>query len=270
MRVLAFTKPFGPMTVERLADAVVEVGADGADLVVRDGHTVTPAQPERIGEVAAALRSNGADLDIVTTDLVEPGADAERVLGACADAGVGLVRLGFFRYDAALGYQRCLDTARRDLAALVDTAARHGVRPVLQLHHGTVHPSAALALRLLADLDGADGTDGPGVYADPGNQSKEGSESWPLHLDLLGERIVCIGVKNSAWREGPAGWTCDWQPFTDGGVVPWPDVLATLRERGYAGALSLHVHYTNPDPVEAVTRDLAHLRSLLAPQHVPA
>ncbi|MEJ3651499.1 sugar phosphate isomerase/epimerase [Actinomycetes bacterium KLBMP 9759] len=264
VRVLAFTKPFGPMTVGRLADAVVEVGADGADLVVRDGQTVTPAEPERIGAVAAALRANGADLDIVTTDLVEPGAEADRVLGACADAGVDLARLGFFRYDAALGYRRCLDTARRDLAALVDTAARHDVRPVLQLHHGTVHPSAALALRLLEDLDGV------AVYADPGNQSKEGSESWPMHLDLLGERIVCTGVKNAAWHEGPAGWTCDWQPFTDGGVVPWPGVLATLRERGYAGALSLHVHYAAPDPVAAVARDLAHLRSLLTPQHVPA
>jgi hypothetical protein len=65
---------------------------------------------------------------------------------------------------------------------LADTAAPHGVRPLLRVRHGTVHPSAALALTLVKDLD-------VHVYDDP-NQAKEGSEAWPLHLDLLEKRYV--------------------------------------------------------------------------------
>jgi sugar phosphate isomerase/epimerase len=79
---------------------------------------------------------------------------------ALADAGVS---------------QRCRDTVRPSMAGLADTAVRHGIRPLLQVHHGTVHPSAAPALALVKDLD-------VHVYADPGNQAKEGSEAWPLHL----------------------------------------------------------------------------------------
>jgi len=60
-----------------------------------------------------------------------------------------------------------------DVPALADAVARHG----------TAHPSAALALTLVKNLD-------VHVYDDPCNQTTEGSEAWPLHLDLLGKRYV--------------------------------------------------------------------------------
>ena len=64
-------------------------------------------------------------------------------------------------------------------------------------------------------------------------------------------------------RSTADGWVCEWQPFADGGVVRWPEILSGLRARGYIGALSLHVHYPAADPVAAVRRDLDHLRGLL-------
>ena len=127
---------------------------------------------------------------------------------------------------------------------------------MLQLHHATVHPSAALALALVHDLDVS-------IYADPGNQAKEGHEAWPMHLDLLDERIACIGVKNARWQEAATGWRCDWVPFADGGVVPWPEIVACLAQRAWSGPLSLHVHYPTADPTAAVRRDVASLRDVL-------
>lgn len=259
MRVLAFTKPFGRRDVGSLADAVAATGAEGADLVVRDGQTVTPDEPYRIGTVARALDARGLGLDVVTTDFLDATDErADHVLGACADAAVGLVRVGFYRYDPVRGYRAGFDDARRGLSALAELGAHHGVRVALQLHHGTVHPSAGLALPLLAGLDEV------AVYADPGNQAKEGSEDWRLNLDLLGDRVACIGVKNAAWRETPQGWRCEFQPFTAGGVVPWPDIAAGLRDRDYTGMLSVHVHHEVPDVVDAVRQDIAHLRKLLS------
>ncbi|MEV0353321.1 sugar phosphate isomerase/epimerase [Nonomuraea sp. NPDC050680] len=256
MRLLAFTKPFGSLDAPQLAEAVASVGAEGADLLVREGQTVSPADPDGIAVVAAELGRRGLTLDVVTTDLLDVGADAERLIAACGESGVPLVRVGFYRYDPAIGYHRQLEEARAALTRLAGLADRHGVRLAIQLHHGTIHPSASLALALAGDLKDVR------FYADPGNQAKEGSEAWALNVDLLGDRMACMGVKNAVWRSGPDGWTCDWQPFADGGVVRWAEIIPGLRERGYSGVLSLHVHYPAADPVAAVRRDLDHLRGL--------
>ncbi|GAA3113026.1 sugar phosphate isomerase/epimerase family protein [Streptomyces echinatus] len=267
MQVLVLTKPFGSLPPENLADQLARAGADGADLLVRDGQTVTPATPRRISETARALRGNGLELGLVSTDLTAAGSEAERIVGHCAQAGVRLLRLGFYRYEAGSDHASGLDRARRDLAGLAELAARHGVRPVLALHHGTLHPSAAHAMRLL------DGRDDVRVLLDPGNQAKEGSEDLRLSLDTLGgpDRVGCVGVKNAVWEpSGPSGgWNCRWQPLADGGVVPWPVVLSGLATLGYTGPLSLHVHYPPDDPFAAVRRDLAHLRGLRTAAGIP-
>src|SRR5689334_14658871 len=117
-RVLVMTKPFGALAPGRLAAALATLGADGAELVVRDGQTVTPAGPGGLRDVAAELTRHGLGLDVVTTDLVRADEVADEILGVCAELGVPLVRLGWWRYDATAGYQRIADRARRDLAAL--------------------------------------------------------------------------------------------------------------------------------------------------------
>lgn len=248
MRLAVLTKPFGALGAAALAARLADVGADGADLLVRPGYS----GPSDIGAVSRELERAGLGLDVVSTDLLEVDDSAHRVLGACAQAGAGLVRVGFYRYDPDVGYRHGLDQARRRLAGLARLAARVGVRLAVQLHHGTLHSSAALAVRLTEDL--------PDVwfYADPGNQVKEGSEDWRLMLDLLGARVACVGVKNAAW----SGDRFEWQPFAEGGVVPWPSILQDLRDRGYGGPLSLHVHYPAADPRVALKRDVGHLRGI--------
>ena len=258
VRLIVFTKSFDDAPVDRLADAVAGTGADGADLVVRDGQTVTPAQPQRIGDVAKALQANGLELGMVSTDLLVGDDLADRVIGAAADAGVRYVRPGFYKYDPHRGYRRTVDDTRRDLAGLAKVAARHGVTLALQLHHKTVHTSAALALELLRDLDDVR------LYIDPGNQVKEGSEDWRMHLDLVLDRVVCIGVKNAGWYERDGTWVPEWQPLVSGGIAPWPEIMPGLRERGYDRLFSLHAHYFDDDIVGAIRRDIDLARSLFA------
>jgi sugar phosphate isomerase/epimerase len=257
VRVIVFSKPVGSMSVTELADSMAELGVDGVDLVVRDGQTVTPENPDGILAVARALAERGLSLEVVTTSFTEPDEPAEAIFDACAEAGVRLVRAGFFRYDPAQGYQRSLAAAQRGLAELAGIAADSGVPLAVQLHHGTIHQSAAHVLRLISDLDEVR------VYADFGNQAKEGSEDWQLTLDLLGDRLACVGVKTAAWHRALDGWRPDWVPLSaEDGVVPWPAILPGLGERGYDGPLSLHMFYPTPDPLAALRADLDYLRAL--------
>src|SRR5205823_4508371 len=111
-----------------------QLGFDGVDLLIRPGLHVEPSRPEGIGPAVRRLREAGLDVPMATTDLVDPGdALAEPVLRACAEAGIELVRLGYFMYDPERGYDSCFEDARRRLDVLTSHARRAGLRLALQL-----------------------------------------------------------------------------------------------------------------------------------------
>lgn len=267
MRLAMFTKLFGDSDLGVVAQEVAGLGLKGVDLLVRQGYAVVPSRPAGIGEAARIFARAGLQLEMVTTDLIEGDQCAAAVLAACADAGVSLVRLGFYRYDPSLGYARCRERGRRQLGELEAISRRTGIRLALQLHHGTLHSSGALAAALLEGRDGQ----AFGIYVDPGNQVKQGSEDWRLTLELAGDRLCCVGVKNAGWyAAGPSGappWEARWVPLEEG-LVPWPEILSQLNETGYDGLLSLHAFYQElrlPAALEAVRRDLNFLRTRAAP-----
>jgi sugar phosphate isomerase/epimerase len=236
------------------------------DLLVREGQAVRPDRPADVPAAGRALAEEGLTLKMVTTDLVDPDPAARRLLEACAEAGARLVRLGFYRYHAEVGYARCLQDARGRLEGFAALAQRLGLTLLVQLHHGTIHSSGALTAALVHELP-------PhlvGAYADPGNQVKEGSEDWRLTLDLLGGRLHCIGVKNAAWvpaGTGTAGqrlWQAGWVPLPQG-QAPWPEILSDLVGRGYRGLLTFHAPYQGSltEVLQRAADDLAFVRGLL-------
>ncbi|WP_020574410.1 sugar phosphate isomerase/epimerase family protein [Actinopolymorpha alba] len=268
MQTVLFTKLFEDRPVGEIADTAADLGFDGIDLLIRPGFTVDPESADQIAQAADRLRNNGLSVPMATTDLADPAAfPADKVLGACADAGIELVRLGYWKYDGTRPYASVKDEAREHLAQLVDLAARHGVRLAIQLHGGTIHSSGALTRALLdghlpAQL---------GAYPDPGNQAvQDGREDWRLTFDLLGPWLACVGVKNGGWfagetaDSGQRGWRSDWLGLADG-MVPWPDILAYLNGIEYAGPLSLHSHYHLPYPqvLDQTRTDLRYVKRLL-------
>ncbi|HEY8473595.1 MAG TPA: sugar phosphate isomerase/epimerase [Natronosporangium sp.] len=271
MTAVLFTKPFGDRPAETIAEAVTELGFDGVDLLIRPGFLVTPDNPAMIGRTVATLARNGVPVPIATTDLTDPAAfPVDAVLGACVEAGIRSVRLGYWRYDGSRPYRDVFDEARRQLDALESIAARFGVTLTLQLHGGTIHSSGALALRLLAGRN----PDQIGAYVDPGNQVvQDGHEGWRLTFDLLQPWLRCVGVKNGGWAPAglhPSGqrlWTADWLGVPDG-CAPWHEIVAYLVESGYAGPLSFHSHYEVPLPqvLDQTRTDLRFIRRLALPE----
>ncbi|TDE03110.1 sugar phosphate isomerase/epimerase family protein [Jiangella asiatica] len=270
-----FTKLFGSLPLESVGEAAADLGFDGIDLLIRPGSSVVPDEPAGIPAAVLAIARAGLRVPTATTDLTsvdvsglkEGRGAAEAVLGACAEAGIGLVRLGYWYYDGTRPYRKLFDDARRDLDGLERLASRFGLVLTVQLHGGTIHSSGALTARLLEGHDPAL----LGAYIDPGNQAvQDGREDWRLTFDLLAPWLRCVGVKNGGWAAAgtdPSGqrlWSSDWLGVPDG-CVPWHDILAYLTRSAYEGPLSFHGHYELPfeHVLDQTRTDLRYVRRLL-------
>jgi sugar phosphate isomerase/epimerase len=273
MLAVLFTKLFLGRSLDDIVRVTSELGFDGIDLLIRKGHQLEPDRPEDITGAARRVAAAGLGLAMATTDITDPDAPGvDRLLGSCADAGIPLVRIGYWRYRPAAGpgtgYAAILASARRDLDGLERLAAKHRLRLAIQLHGGTIHSSGVQALALLAGHDPAL----LGAYPDPGNQVvQEGREDWRLTFDVLRPWLACVGIKNGGWFAGevaPSGqrrWRADWLGLPDG-MVPWDDILAALAATGFAGPLSFHGHYKVPaeQAIDQTRLDLQFVRRLVA------
>ncbi|HEU0116646.1 MAG TPA: TIM barrel protein [Thermomicrobiales bacterium] len=265
MQTVLFTKLFRGRTLDEIAEHGAGLGFDGIDLLIRNGHQVTPGEPDGLAGAAARLQAAGLSVPMATTDLTDPNwSGAARLLAACADAGIGTIRLGYWKYDPAVGYAAQFDAARRDLDGLSALARAAGVQLAIQLHGGTLHGSGAQTRALLEGHD----PQFISAYPDPGNQVvQDGREDWRFTFDVLRPWLSCVGVKNGGWfagdidANGQRRWRSDWLGLADG-MVPWDDILAFLAEERFDGLLTLHSHYEVPfDQVIDQTRaDLRYVR----------
>ncbi|PDT17899.1 xylose isomerase [Rhizobium sp. J15] len=268
MDIAYFTKTLEGLPLEKAAEITAGLGFDGADLLIRDGHTVCPDRPEEIVNAAKRFAAAGLRTPMATIDATRPDDATSRLLGCCGEAGIGQVRLGFWRYDPSRRWKAQADEARRDLDGFERLAERFDIKLTVQLHGGTLHSSGALAAQLLAGRDPSR----IGAYLDPANQIiREGSEDWRLTLDLLDPWFCCMGVKNCGWfpgvygAQGQRAWHSDWYGL-DEGIVPWNEIIPHLVMDGFAGVLSVHSQYRLPreQALAKARADLAHLRRLVA------
>lgn len=268
MPIVMFTKLFKGRTLDQVASDLAALGFDGADLLIRPGHQLEPAAPDAIAPAVRVMVAAGLAVPMATTDLVDPDDPAAtRLLGACADAGIRLVRLGYFRSDPAVAYAAAFERARRALDGFATLARRLAITLALQLHGRTIHASGAQAAALLRDHDPRQ----LAAYPDPGNQAtQDGREDWRFTFEVLRPWLGCVGVKNGGWfpagrnEAGQRQWRAEWLGIADG-MVPWDEILPHLARSGFAGVLSLHSHYEGMPLAQALDQtraDLAFVRRL--------
>lgn len=268
MKTALFTKLFGARPAEVVHETAASFGFDGIDLLIREGFPASPGDPAGIEASIRRFAATSTPVLSVTTDMTDVESyPADRVLGVCADAGIPTVRVGYWYYDGTERYRQVLDRARGQLSAIAEVASRRGITLLVQLHGGTIHSSAALAANLIVDTD----PDAVAAYIDPGNQTvQDGREDWRMTIDLLAERLRCVGVKNGGWSarglrgSGQREWGSDWLGVADG-AVPWDEILASLTERSYEGLLSFHGHYDLPfgQVLDQTRTDLGFVRRLI-------
>ncbi|MEK7412274.1 MAG: sugar phosphate isomerase/epimerase [Planctomycetota bacterium] len=196
---------------------------------------------------------------------------AKRLARAARVLGTPLVRMCLPRAERGIiasqfSIQR---VAWRELARL---AADESVRFVVETSPITLATGASSSLRLLDGLDPKQ----VGVVFDVGNTVRVGTEPLEQAIELLGDYLAHIQVKDVWRRSGGSSWdgsSVGFAPLGEG-VLRWPTIISTLKAAGYDRWLGID-NLTGLDVGPSrVGADASWLRDQLEaagmPAHVPA
>jgi sugar phosphate isomerase/epimerase len=280
MKVGVFTVGLPDLTPEEAAREIQAAGYDGVEWrVARIPEDFRREKPsfwrnnlctlEPTGEEARRARSlcEGTGLEVVGLGTyIDVGdlAAVDEAMNFARVAGAPQIRVGSGSLEGA-SYARRFEEARRFLAGVEELAGRYGVKALVEIHHGTICPSASLAHRLVSDFR----PERIGVIFDPGNMVFEGFEDYRIGTEFLGPYLAHVHLKNAAFDrpEGGGTWRPRWAPLEDG-VVDFERLFEALRLAGYDGWLVIEDFSAARPTREALRHNLGFVRGLA--QRVPA
>ena len=285
MQLVRFTKFWEDLSVHQLGERARELGYDGLDLAVRDGHPINIDNvTDELPGAVRAWRELGVDCSMISssTDLIDPdAADAVTLFEAAAAAGVPRIKMGYFKFTPGDSFEELWSLARRRLDGFERLSRRTGVQTMYHTHSGQFLGSNCAGMRhLLQDYDPRQ----VGAYVDLGHLAING-EDVQIGLAMLRDRLSAIGGKDA--RHFPDERPDRRARFADGfvllgqGAAEWPEAIALLKAWGFSGPITIHTEYTTDQEVigtvgageytpEAIAlrargevEDLAYLRGLL-------
>lgn len=220
--------------------------------------TVTP-------EIKQLCDSVGLEIISLTTYLGPwDSAGLEQVMEAARIIQCRNIRVNPPGYDGKENYRTLFQRTVAQVHCLENLAARYGVRINFEIHMGNIIPSASAAYRLVSHFDPAL----VGVIYDPGNMVFEGYENYQMGLELLGEYLAYVHVKNASWQQTGTGedgitrWKTVWEPFSSG-CVDLAHLCKALRAVGYDGYLSVEDFSNNQETLAKLDGNLRLLQSLI-------
>jgi len=248
----AFSKPLLWLGYDAMAEALARAGFNGIDLAVRPKGHVEPERAEvDLPRAVEAARKQGLKVDMIVTALTaadEPF--AERVLKTAAQCGVGIYRMGYFRYDDALGVEGTIGKLHKQMAALEALNKACGITGCYQNHYdwgaGLVGGPVWDLYYMLKGLD----PKWVGCQYDICHAVSESGGSWAVALKLIAPYIRSACLKDFSWAKKKEVW----QPapvFAGEGVVPWRRYFALLSQLKLLGVpTSVHCEWTLFSPEE--------------------
>jgi sugar phosphate isomerase/epimerase len=248
MKIGVFTVGLPDLTPEEAVREIKDAGYDGVEWRVTQvpervkeeapsfwGNNLCTLEPTEEEAHRARRLSEDAGLEVPGLGTYVAVGDleaADEAMRFAVTAGAPQVRVGAGTLDES--YEESFAAARAFLGGVEDLARSHGIKALVEIHHGTICPSASLAHRLVSAFD----PERIGVIFDPGNMAQEGFEDYRIGLELLGPYLAHVHIKNSAFErpEGGGVWEPRWAPLEDG-VVDFGSLFAALDGVGYHGWL---------------------------------
>lgn len=281
MKYAIFTVSMPNSTPREAVAKIKAAGGHGVEWrVVRDaGDTGTPGfwsgnrctlqtdwTEAQFREVAAITRDAGLTVPNLGTYTAAADLDeVEKMMGVAKLFGAPSLRVGGLGYDGATPYPRLLDTARTRFAKVLELGRKYGVKTLIEIHHGTIVPSASAAWRLVSAFSPEE----IGVILDPGNMMYEGYENWQMGMEILRPYLAHVHVKSAMPVPKPfkspqrLGFEVSWAS-PRAGAVDFARVFRALRSVGYDGWLSVEDFATGMDDEWVIRDSFAFLREMEA------
>ncbi|WP_058308520.1 sugar phosphate isomerase/epimerase family protein [Gracilibacillus massiliensis] len=203
--------------------------------------TIDPgASDDQLAKLKQLTAEYGIETLSVTPYLTDDLEETERVLKVASKLDASFIRLGVPKYNREENFQELFENARQYMKEAEKLCSKYGVKGLIETHHNTIATSASAAFRLLEGLD----SKYVGVLYDPGNMVHEGYENHLLGMQLLGDYLAHIHMKNAIWVKdaetdsGEVKWQVDWAPV-EKGIVDWQQVIKDLKSVGYDGYIGI-------------------------------
>lgn len=280
LKIAIFSKHLEFLQGNDLAVGAKEIGFDGIDLAVRKGGHV---EPDRVREdlppLIAAIRKQGLEVPMLTTDIVDADTPhAEDVLAVMTDLGIHNYRWGGFVWIEGPPIAKQIEAFKPRVARLAALNAKYQASAMYHTHSGAGLVGASI-WDLNQILSGFD----PklvGVNYDIGHATIEGGlGGWIESFKITGPYLRGIAVKDFIWEKDAKGkWRVAWKPLGEG-MVHFPQFFGMVRDAKFAGPLQLHFEYSlggaeagnktgltmsRDEIFAAMKRDVAQLRGYLA------
>lgn len=256
MKYGMFTVSSPTLTLEEVAPKLQEYGYDGWELRVVDeppnpkgmefwhgNKSTVPASG--FNDNIERLKKLGSDHNLELFNLGtyvrsdDDWADIESAVASAAAIGAPSLRINVPTYSSDEAFKPKWEKSREAFKRIEELVAKNNVRALIETHHGTICPSAS-SVRMM--VDGRDPKH-IGVIHDLGNMVYEGYENYRMGLEMLGDYLALVHVKNATafpfktLPDTTVEWRQKFWPMHQG-VANVRALVAALFDVGYDGWIS--------------------------------
>lgn len=188
----------------------------------------------------------------------------EKALCAARIMGCRNIRVLPPLYDGGENYRSLFERARQQVRSLESLADKYRVRILFEIHMGYIIPSASAAFRLVEGCN----PDLIGIIYDPGNMVFEGFENYRMGIELLGDYLKHVHIKNGGWmkidpnQDGTEIWKPVWVPYQKG-IVDMRNLIAVLKAANYQGYLSVEDFSNEEDTYSKLKKNWQYLKEII-------
>lgn len=189
--------------------------------------------------------------------------EVEIAMQGAAKLGASQLRINVPGYNSRDSYLRQRDQAIAQYRDVADLAKQYGLRALIEIHMGTLTPSASAAAAFVQHFD-------PryvGIIHDAGNMVYEGYEQYRLGLEVLGPYLAHVHMKNACWQpngareDGSTKWQAVAAPISKG-IVDVHELFRALRQVGYDGWIAFEDFSTEQPLAERIRANLSYIKQV--------
>ena len=286
MKFSVFTVGTPDYNLEETVIKLKEFGYDGVEWRVANGITEEPNPiPPRDGwywsynkstvdldtieekaeEVKNICDKHGVEICALASYLGTSDADkVERVLRAAVKMGCPKIRVNVPGYQGDINYNELFNKTVDEIKVLEQLAKKYSVKINFEIHMGNIIPSASAAYRLVSNFD----SNYIGIIHDAGNMVFEGFEQYKMGIELLGDYLDHIHIKNARWvikettPDGEENWVAEWSPLRKG-QAKLRNLIDALKMVGYQGYLSFEDFSNEQSTDEKLKNNITYIKEML-------